>query len=104
MATALISCRGGPRHGPPHPPTLGRAPAKPWRASTLPPHPPTLGRAPAKPWRASTLPPHPPTLGRAPAKPWRASTLTQDVSLRVQQLQRRVVESAVAHDGIAGVD
>src|SRR5256884_5809260 len=26
--------RGGPRHGPPHPPTLGRAPAKPWRAST----------------------------------------------------------------------
>src|SRR2546428_12837325 len=25
--------RGGPRHGPPHPPTLGRAPAEPWRAS-----------------------------------------------------------------------
>src|SRR5207244_5461663 len=30
----LIGRRGGPRHGPPHPPTLGRAPAKPWRAST----------------------------------------------------------------------
>src|SRR5687768_13096632 len=24
---------GGPRYGPPHPPSLGRAPAKPWRAS-----------------------------------------------------------------------
>src|SRR5687767_15810706 len=32
---SVISCRGGPRHGPPHPPTLGRAPAKPWRASKL---------------------------------------------------------------------
>src|SRR5438093_2505264 len=31
---SLIGRRGGPRHGPPHPPTLGRAPAKPWRAST----------------------------------------------------------------------
>src|SRR2546425_8543738 len=31
----LIGRRGGPRHGPPHPPTLGRAPAKPWRASGL---------------------------------------------------------------------
>src|SRR5688500_19246730 len=41
MATAgaasgrLISCRGGPRHGPPRPPPLGRAPATPWRASRL---------------------------------------------------------------------
>src|SRR5687767_12034280 len=32
---SVISCRGGPRHGPPPPPTLGRAPAKPWRASRL---------------------------------------------------------------------
>src|SRR5688572_32194712 len=35
LADGLICCRGGPRHGPPHPPTLGRAPAKPWRASRL---------------------------------------------------------------------
>src|SRR5882724_4577263 len=27
--------RGGPRYGPPHPPSLGRAPAQPWRASGL---------------------------------------------------------------------
>src|SRR2546427_282534 len=32
---ALIGLRGGPRHGPPHPPSLGRAPAQPWRASGL---------------------------------------------------------------------
>src|SRR5262245_45246873 len=32
---SLIVRRGWPRHGPPHPPTLGRAPAKPWRASGL---------------------------------------------------------------------
>src|SRR2546425_10822510 len=32
---ALICLRGGPRHGPPHPPSLGRAPAQPWRASGL---------------------------------------------------------------------
>src|SRR5256712_1450799 len=31
---SLISRRGGPRQRPPHPRTLGRAPAKPWRAST----------------------------------------------------------------------
>src|SRR5436309_9355537 len=31
----LIDCRGGPRYGPPHPPSLGRAPAQPWRASGL---------------------------------------------------------------------
>src|SRR5207249_2220568 len=31
---SLIGRRGGPRHGPPHPPTPGRAPAKPWRAPT----------------------------------------------------------------------
>src|SRR3989441_1819280 len=31
----LICLRGGPRHGPPHPPSLGRAPAQPWRASGL---------------------------------------------------------------------
>src|SRR2546427_7705548 len=32
---ALIDRRGGPRYGPPHPPSLGRAPAQPWRASGL---------------------------------------------------------------------
>src|SRR2546425_1963384 len=57
---------GGPRNGPPNPPTARRAPAKPWRAST-PPAP----RAPAKPWRASTPPPP-----RAPAPPGRAPTPT----------------------------
>src|SRR6267378_862404 len=31
----LIDYRGGPRDGPPRPPTLGRAPAQPWRASGL---------------------------------------------------------------------
>src|SRR2546428_6130010 len=31
----LIDRRGGPRYGPPHPPSLGRAPAQPWRASGL---------------------------------------------------------------------
>src|SRR3989441_10857647 len=30
---ARVMRRGGPRHGPPPPPTLGRAPAEPWRAS-----------------------------------------------------------------------
>src|SRR5262245_58788199 len=34
---SLISRRGGPRHGPPPPPTLGRAPTEPWRASGLTP-------------------------------------------------------------------
>src|SRR5438034_1796551 len=34
-AGALIDHRGGPRYGPPHPPSLGRAPAQPWRASDL---------------------------------------------------------------------
>src|SRR5262245_2860334 len=29
----VICPRGGPGHGPPRPPTLGRAPAQPWRAS-----------------------------------------------------------------------
>src|SRR6267143_5951876 len=43
LAPRIDHC-GGPRHGPPHPPTLGRAPAEPWRASGLtqdvssPPH------------------------------------------------------------------
>src|SRR5438552_12471501 len=36
--TFMIHHRGGPRHGPPHPPTLGRAPAEPWRASGLTQH------------------------------------------------------------------
>src|SRR5713226_574844 len=27
--------RGGPRQGPPHPPTLGSAPGNPWHSSTL---------------------------------------------------------------------
>src|SRR6267143_1571247 len=31
----IVIRRGGPRHGLPHPPTLGRAPAEPWRASGL---------------------------------------------------------------------
>src|SRR5438552_738391 len=34
-ARALIDRRGGPRYGPPHPPSLGRAPAPPWRAPGL---------------------------------------------------------------------
>src|SRR6267143_4742553 len=34
-ANPPINHRGGPRHGPPHPPTLGRAPAESWRASAL---------------------------------------------------------------------
>src|SRR5881398_3300312 len=34
-STVLIDRRGGPRDGPPHPPSLGRAPAQPWRASGL---------------------------------------------------------------------
>src|SRR2546427_563610 len=33
-AEMLINDRGGPRYGPPHPPSLGRAPAEPWRASS----------------------------------------------------------------------
>src|SRR5688572_21330541 len=36
-ASRLNRPSGGPRHGPPPPPTLGRAPAQPWRASTLTP-------------------------------------------------------------------
>src|SRR5439155_16188187 len=32
-STVLIDRRGGPRYGPPHPPSLGRAPAQPWRTS-----------------------------------------------------------------------
>src|SRR5439155_22715027 len=56
---------GGPRYGPPYPPTARRAAAKPWRASI----PPNARRAAAKPWRASI----PPNARRAPAKPWRAS-------------------------------
>jgi hypothetical protein len=59
---------GGPRRaihgmggldGPPMPPTLGRAPAKPGRSIDCmggldgPPKPPTLVRAPAKPGRSS---------------------------------------------------
>src|SRR5437773_9363310 len=34
-SSTLIDRRGGPRYGPPHPPSLGRAPAQPWRASGL---------------------------------------------------------------------
>src|SRR5438094_7150757 len=50
--------------GPPKPPALGIAPAKPWRSSILlggrwgldgAPKPPALGIAPAKPWRSSIL-------------------------------------------------
>src|SRR5437879_10009673 len=33
LPLTLIDRRGGPRYGPPHPPSLGRAPAQPWRAS-----------------------------------------------------------------------
>jgi hypothetical protein len=48
--------------GPPKPPALGSAPAKPWRSSGSlrgfagldgPPKPAALGDAPAKPWRSS---------------------------------------------------
>src|SRR5216117_2644819 len=34
-SSTLIDRRGGPRYGPPHPPSLGRAPAQQWRASGL---------------------------------------------------------------------
>src|SRR5436309_15102159 len=34
-STVLIDRRGGPRDGPPHPPSLGPAPAQPWRAPGL---------------------------------------------------------------------
>src|SRR2546426_10004899 len=33
LPLTLIYHRVGPGHGPPHPPSLGRAPAQPWRAS-----------------------------------------------------------------------
>src|SRR2546422_11237620 len=33
VSIGVISRRGGPRYGPPRPPSLGRAPAQPWRAS-----------------------------------------------------------------------
>src|SRR5437867_10639502 len=66
----LICLRGGPRHGPPHPPTLGAS-----RETRDAPR--SLARERGGPRHG---PPHPPTLGRAPAQPWRASGLTQDVS------------------------
>src|SRR5438876_8181129 len=34
-STVLIDRRGGARYGPPHPPSLGRAPAPPWGAPGL---------------------------------------------------------------------
>src|SRR5688500_18257920 len=40
-----------------------------WGASTGPPSPPTLGSAPAEPWRSSI----PPTLGLVPGNAGRAS-------------------------------
>src|SRR5262245_49393288 len=74
---------GGPRNGPPHPPTLGRAPARPWRASKLPRAvSPRLGEP-------RNGPPHPPTLGRAPAQPWRASKLPRAVSRAGPEISRR---------------
>src|SRR5438552_5776963 len=45
-----VDHRGGPRYGPPYPPTLGRAPAEPWRASDGGSQ---RGDTPAEPWRAS---------------------------------------------------
>src|SRR2546429_649858 len=61
-AKRLISNSGGPDMAP-TPPTLGSAPAKPWRL---------LGLAfPA--WGAPIWPPLPPTLGSGPAKPCRPS-------------------------------
>src|SRR3989441_3595138 len=85
--------RGAPRlraeapKWPPHPPTLGSAPAKPWRSSTqgggpeMAPPPPNARQRPGKSRGAPRLraeapkwPPHPPTLGSAPATPRRAST------------------------------
>src|SRR5436309_2682246 len=43
----------GGLEGPPNPPALGDAPAKPGRPSTTAPNPPTLGDAPAQPGRPS---------------------------------------------------
>ena len=64
-ATRSRFLKWGPRHGP-HSPTLGTAPAQPWRSSTvrlahgsevgahdMAPHSSTLGTAPAQPWRSS---------------------------------------------------
>src|SRR5206468_7105199 len=96
----LICLRGGPRHGPPHPPTLGASRETRDAPRSLarerggprhgPPHPPTLGASRETRDAPRSLarerggprhgPPHPPALGRAPAQPWRASGLTQDVS------------------------
>src|SRR5439155_22073617 len=84
----------GPRMAP-RPPTLGRTPAKPWRASVpreivLPrqgARSPTLGRTPAEPWRASVpreivLPrqgARAPAVRRRPAGPSRAPVIPESV-------------------------
>src|SRR5204863_5353433 len=83
---AIIDQRGGPRHGPPYPPTLGRAPAEPCRASEFaqarssinvggprqgPPTPPTPGPPPPGPAPPpqSPQPPPPPNGGGPPRAP-----------------------------------
>src|SRR5438552_6399938 len=92
----LIDRRGGPRYGPPHPPSLGRAPAQPWRASALTQDVSSIvvGGPDMAPQPLQAKGAMPPlglprlSLGRAPAQPWRASGLTRDVSSRSAVGQR----------------
>src|SRR3989454_10581279 len=92
----LIGLRGGPRHDPPHPPSLGRAPAQPWRASGLTQDVSSIvvggpEMAPQPLQAKGAMPPlglPRPSLGRAPAPPWRASGLTQDAASRPAVGQR----------------
>src|SRR3989449_4396069 len=77
-STVLIDRRGGPRHGPPHPPALGRAPAQPWRASGLTQDVSSIvvgGPAPGPPPPPPPAPP-PPRPGAAPAWPNKASCIS----------------------------
>src|SRR3989442_7907635 len=63
LPLTLIYHRVGPGHGPPHPPTLGRAPAEPWRASGVtqdissPSRLPQVREAPPAPGRHRGGPP-----------------------------------------------
>src|SRR5205814_2822793 len=82
---AIIDQRGGPRHGPPHPPTLGRAPAEPCRASEF---------AQARPSINVGGPPHDP-----PIPPPKAAPPPDPVPAGVSR--NRVAISQPAHGGHA---
>src|SRR5712692_11399843 len=66
---AAVLENGGPRHGPPTPPTLG-APRQSRGA-------PRYSNSSPKKWGAPTWPPNPPNPRSTPAKPWRSSILQQ---------------------------